>query len=407
MATMLGNEVHGDTSTRAGLYVHVPFCSSVCPYCDFSVTLAGEPRRAQWERSLLDEAAMYAGHGLEFDTVYFGGGTPSALKIDRLARVVNGLTQRLQIHSDARFFIEVNPEDVKPESTRAWRSLGFSSVSVGVQALDDPALEFLGRRHTADQARRSVTDLLGAGFDNVSLDLIFGLPGQTRSGWSGQLREAARLGAHHLSCYQLTIHRGTIFGKRKEAGLMGEMGEWPQAELYRLIHEVLGTAGFEGYEVSNFALPGHRSAHNMKYWTGVPYLGLGPGAHSFDGAAKRWWNRRKVRLWQRDIERGCCPVEGEETLTERQRALETLMLGLRTTDGVDLASLEKRFLVDVIRSNAVTISDLEAEGLISRRGDLIAPTPAGMAVADALVRAILIEEVEPEPVPVIVPDVRG
>ena len=388
---MLGGDLQGGVSTSAGLYVHVPFCSSVCPYCDFAVTQAGESRRALWERGLLDEAAMYADRGFDFDTVYFGGGTPSALKIDRLARVVEGLRQGLRINPEAQVFIEVNPEDVGPDSVRAWRNLGFSNVSVGVQSLDDVSLRFLGRRHSAEEARRSVEVLLGAGFDTVSLDLIFGLPDQTRSDWEGQLVEAIRLGVNHVSCYQLTFHDGTIFGKRRDAGLMMEMGEAPQADLYALTHEILGAAGFEGYEVSNFALPGHRSAHNLKYWTGAPYLGLGPGAHSFDGVDTRWWNRRKVRLWQRDIDNGFFPVEGDESLTKRQRAFETLMLGMRTADGVDLAELEKGFGAEVIAPNAETLQSLVAKGLIRRRGDLIAPTPAGMAVADALVRAIRIE----------------
>ncbi len=380
-------------SPMAGLYVHVPFCSSVCPYCDFAVTLAGEERRAQWERSLLDEAAIYSDSGFEFDTVYFGGGTPSALKIDRLARVLDGLREKFRIAPDAQVFIEVNPEDVRPESAQAWRGLGFSSVSVGVQSLDEVSLSFLGRRHTGEEARRSIETLLDSGFNTVSLDLIFGLPGQTLSAWEAQLLETVRLGGNHLSCYQLTLHEGTIFGKRRESGLMTEMGEGCQADLYAMTHRIMGAADFEGYEVSNFALPGHRSLHNLKYWTGAPYLGLGPGAHSFDGRSNRWWNRRKLRLWQREVERGRRPVEGEESLTARQRAFETLMLGMRTADGVDLAEIEKRFQVEVIAPNADSLDHLEAEGLISRQADLIAPTPAGMAVADALVRAIRIEEV--------------
>ncbi len=388
---MLGSDLQGGASREAGLYVHVPFCSSVCPYCDFAVTQAGESRRALWERGLLDEAAMYGDRGFDFDTVYFGGGTPSVLKIDRLARVLEGVRQGLRINPEAQVFIEVNPEDVGPDSVRAWQDCGFSSVSVGVQALDDVSLRFLGRRHTAEEARRAIEVLLGEGFGTVSLDLIFGLPGQTRSDWEGQLVEAIRLGVNHVSCYQLTFHDGTIFGKRRDAGMMTEMGEAPQADLYALTHEILGAAGFEGYEVSNFALPGHRSAHNLKYWTGAPYLGLGPGAHSFDGVHTRWWNRRKVRLWQRDLDNGSPPVEGEESLTKRQRAFETLMLGMRTADGVDLAELEKRFGTEVIGPNAGTLQSLEAEGLIRRGGDLIAPTPQGMAVADALVKAIRID----------------
>lgn len=337
---------------------------------------------------------MYAGRGFEFDTVYFGGGTPSALKIERLERLLDGLRRILRIDSKAQYFIESNPEDVTPQSARAWRQLGFSSVSVGVQSLNDASLDFLGRHHTGHQGRRAVAELLDAGFFTVSVDLIFGLPGQSRLNWIGQLREAASLGVHHLSCYQLTIHQGTIFGKRREAGLIREMNEGPQAELYAATHGALLDAGFEGYEVSNFARLGHRSAHNSKYWFGAPYLGLGPGAHSFDGGENRWWNRRKVRLWQRDIEHGRQPIEGEEILTAGQRAVEMLMLGMRTSDGVDLAALEQRYKVDVIQPNAVSLRNLEVEGLIRRKGDVVSPTSAGMAVADTLVRALEIEEVE-------------
>lgn len=378
---------------KAGLYVHVPFCSSICPYCDFAVTLAGEARRAEWERAVLDEAGFYGDRHFDFDTVYFGGGTPSALKNERLAVIVDGLHQRLQIDPDASLSIEVNPEDVTRESIRAWEEIGFKSVSVGVQALNDRHLDFLGRRHTVKEARRSVEALLEAGFTTVSLDLIFGLPEQVRSDWEDQLATAVHLGVHHLSCYQLTIHQGTVFGKRCQAGRLAEMGERPQADLYAATHRVLGAAGFEAYEVSNFARPGHRSAHNRKYWTGAGYLGLGPGAHSFDGETLRWWNRRKLRLWHREVERGCRPIEAEEHLTAGQRALETVMLGLRTADGVDLRDLEKRWHVEVIRPNAVTIDDLEVGGLIQRRGDVVAPTPEGMAVADGLARAFRIEEV--------------
>jgi oxygen-independent coproporphyrinogen-3 oxidase len=355
------------------------------------VTLAGEERRAQWERSLKAEASMYGDLLWAFDTVYFGGGTPSSLGIDRLARVVDGLKARLRIGRDARWFLEVNPEDVTVEAARAWRESGFSSVSVGVQALDDEILRVLGRRHTSDDARRAVVTLLEAGFETVSIDLIFGIDGQQIAGWKRQLTEAAAMGSRHLSCYQLTFHQGTIFGRRREAGLTSEMGEGAQAEFFRTADEILGCSGFEHYEVSNWAQPHHRSAHNTKYWTGTPYLGLGPGAHSFDGRFRRWWNRRKLRLWHHDIEEGRSPIEDQEILTPVQRALEELMLGLRTADGVDLAAIERRWNIGLIKPNAGLIRELLGEGLIRVREDQITPTSKGMAVADGIIRAFRLE----------------
>jgi oxygen-independent coproporphyrinogen-3 oxidase len=313
------------------------------------------------------------------------------LGIDRLARVVDGLKARLRIEGNARWFLEINPEDVTVEAARAWRENGFSSVSVGVQALDDEILRVLGRRHTADDARRAVVTLLEAGFETVSIDLIFGIDGQQIAGWQRQLIEAATLGVQHLSCYQLTFHQGTIFGRRREAGLTSEMGEGAQAEFFRTADEILGGAGFEHYEVSNWARPHHRSVHNTKYWTGAPYLGLGPGAHSFDGRFRRWWNRRKLRLWHHRVEEGRSPIEDQETLTPVQRALEQLMLGLRPADGIDLAAIERRWNIDLIKPNAGLIQRLLGEGLIRVLENQIAPTPEGMAVADGIIRAFRIE----------------
>lgn len=379
-------------NSRAGLYVHVPFCSSICPYCDFAVTLAGEDRRAEWECSLLAEAELYGGDDWVFETVYFGGGTPSSLGPRRLERVVEGLRERLRILPNARRFIEANPEDVTDGAVQEWRNLGFRTVSVGVQALDDRILRVLGRRHDANAGRRAVERLRGAGFETVSIDLIFGVEGQELSGWIDQLRQAVSLGVDHISCYQLTFHERTVFGRRRDRGGMSEMSEVEQAEMYRVTHEILGAAGFDAYEVSNWARPGHRSTHNLKYWTGAPYLGLGPGAHSFDGRRRRWWNRRKLRLWARALSEGRRPVEGAETLGDVERALECLMLGLRTADGVDLAGLEERFGIELRKCNAGVIAEFRDRGLIVYEAGHIAPTAAGMAVADALARALIVRE---------------
>jgi putative oxygen-independent coproporphyrinogen III oxidase len=368
----------------AGLYIHVPFCTSVCPYCDFAVTIAGEERRAAWTEGVVCEAAMYDDRGLAFDTVYLGGGTPSSVAVTRLESVLGGLREKLRIAEDALCYLEVNPEDVTPESTTAWRRLGIDVISLGVQSFADRELQFLGRAHSVTEARAAVETLLAAGFDTVSVDLIYGLAGQSAEQWRLQLEHAVALGIDHLSCYQLTYHRGTIFGRRLERGVATELGEPVQAELFFLTHQFLTDNGYEGYEVSSFATaPEHRSRHNQKYWDHTPYLGLGPSAHSFANG-RRWWNRRKLRLWQSAVDSGRPPIEGEEELSPEQLGLEALLLGLRTTDGVELTKIRERYGIDLQADNAATIDRLCASDHLRRDGDHLRPTLAGLAIADVL-----------------------
>lgn len=375
--------------TDAGLYIHVPFCTGVCPYCDFAVTIAGDERREAYLDALEREIELAAELGWVFDTVYLGGGTPSCLTPRQVRRMLDAVDARLDLRRGAVRHIEINPEDVSPNSVAAWRELGFDFVSLGVQSFADDALELLGRRHRAADARRAVVELVGAGFRTVSIDLIFGLPGQTAAGWRRQLETALKLGADHLSCYQLTVHEGTVFGRRRARGELDELDDDSQGELYLLTHDVLGRAGWTGYEVSNFAAtPEHRSVHNRKYWRHAPYLGLGPAAHSFDGR-RRWWNRRRVRLWTAALANGRSPVAGGEELTASELAFEAVMLGLRTIDGIDLEAVADRFGRRAVRWDAAAVDQLVAAGRMRRIGSRLVPTPAGMAVADGLVRAIL------------------
>jgi oxygen-independent coproporphyrinogen-3 oxidase len=374
-------------STGAGLYIHVPFCTSVCPYCDFAVTIAGEERRAAWAVGVVREAELYADCGLTFDTVYLGGGTPSSVAPERLASVLDGLRDRLEIDEGAVCYLEANPEDVTLETAAVWRQLGVDVVSLGVQSFDDEALAFLGRRHSSSDAQMAVEILLGAGFHTVSVDLIYGLSGQKPGEWKAQLARAVSLGIDHLSCYQLTFHGGTLFGRRLARGLMDQVPEREQAELFFLTHEVLSDAGFEGYEVSNFAaVTEHRSRHNQKYWDHTPYLGLGPSAHSFANG-RRWWNRRKLRQWQTAVDSGKPPVEDEEWPSREELLLEILMLGLRTTDGVDLTKIRERHGIDLLASNTATIDRFCISGHLHVDGGRLRPTLAGLAIADTLARS--------------------
>jgi len=374
----------------AGLYIHVPFCSSVCPYCDFAVTIAGDDRRTSFLDALDREIALGAGHGLGFDTIYFGGGTPSSLRPEQLARVLSTIENNLDLAPDTTRHLEINPDDVNRTTASAWRDLGFSFASLGVQSFSDDVLDFLGRKHRAVDAHRAAETLLDAGFATVSVDLIFGLPHHTADDWRRQLETVLSLGVHHLSCYQLTLHDGTVFGRRRDRGELRELDEDGQAELYLLTHEVLGAAGWRGYEVSNFAAnPKHRSRHNRKYWDHTPYLGLGPSAHSLVGR-RRWWNQRKVRLWTAAIEGNRSPLDGHEDLSDAELFFEAVMLGLRTSDGIDRDALQQRFGAEIARFDEPAIDRLTDSGHLSCNGARLQPTPKGMAVAEGLVRNVLL-----------------
>jgi oxygen-independent coproporphyrinogen-3 oxidase len=385
-----GTDTDSDTGTGAGLYIHVPFCTSVCPYCDFAVTIAGEERRRAWVDGVVREARMYTDIGLAFDTVYLGGGTPSSLTSEQLARVSEGLGRYLEVDRQAELFLEANPEDVSRESAGAWRDLGIRFVSLGVQSFDDADLLVLGRRHSAAAARSAAEILCETGFRTVSIDLIYGLAGRSENHWRRQLEHALDLGVDHLSCYQLTVHGETLFGRRVATGAARELGDRQMTELFFLTHELLADAGFEGYEVSNFAsAPEHRSAHNQKYWDHTPYLGLGPSAHSFAGG-RRWWNRKKLRLWQAAVSDGKKPVEDEERPTVEQLVLEALMLGFRTSAGVDLERLRAWLGFDLLSNNQDVVGRLCASGHIEVDGSRLRPTLAGLAIADTLARSFTV-----------------
>ena len=435
-----GDALTAESSGLPGLYVHLPFCSAICPYCDFAVLTGGGRERARFVDSLLTEIALWrsaAASWRTFDTVYFGGGTPSALEPADLARILAATRAALPVAADAWIAFEANPEDVDAESLRRWRDLGIAMLSLGVQSFDAGTLRFLGRRHTPDQARQAVTLALAAGFPSVSLDLIYGadetaggglpgsapiaaggapggLPGSVPiaaggapdepglaagatdevapaapgplARWRRDLEQAVALGPHHLSCYQLTIHQGTPFGFREARGELRQLPDDAQAGLFRLTHSFLGRHGYDAYEVSNFArAPEHRSRHNPKYWDHTPYLGLGPSAHSFDGK-KRWWNERKLHDWRAKIAAGELPIAGGEELGWRELALEELMLSLRTTAGIDLPGFRRRHGIDLAAGNRHLIDDLLARGLLTERHGRLAPTLSGLAVADALAR---------------------
>jgi oxygen-independent coproporphyrinogen-3 oxidase len=367
---------------RAGLYVHIPFCVTKCPYCAFH-SITDRSRRREVSAAITKEAALRSERLGPFDTLYIGGGTPSCLEIELLAELVDGLAARLPLappwSDGVEWTVELNPDDVTPELLAGLRGLGFGRVSLGVQSLRDEELAFLGRRHDARTAERAIETAREAGFPELSLDLMYGLgPEQIDREWRESLDRALAFEPEHLSCYQLTISDDTPFHERASRGELRRLDEERAAALFRLTSGHLSARGYEHYEVSSFARgPEHRARHNRKYWRHVPYLGLGPGAHGFDGA-RRWWNVTDIGEYVERVGRGETPEAGSEVLTPDQLRLEALFLGLRTSDGVPL---------DVLRGIARwedTARELESEGLARLTGDHLVPTLDGLLLADAL-----------------------
>jgi oxygen-independent coproporphyrinogen-3 oxidase len=378
-----------------GLYLHIPFCSAICPYCDFAVLTGGPERRTRFADHLISEISLWAPERSTFegiDTIYFGGGTPSALAPEDIARILGAVRENLSVQEGAWVSFEANPEDVNPERVRAWRNLGVRFLSLGIQSFDADALRFLGRRHTAEEARQSVEIARAAGFDMISIDLIYGLPGQPFEIWKQTLEQAVALQPDHISCYQLTFHEGTPFGFRLAKGQMSELPEDAQGDIFLFTHEFLRDHGYPAYEVSNFARSAeHRSRHNQKYWHHVPYLGLGPSAHSFSGT-QRWWNERKLGPYEQKVDQGERPIADSEELTRKDLALEALMLGLRTADGIDLGEFKERYGVDLRKHNEPLVERLVRERLMTMEGEVLIPTLAGLAVVESVVRNFEIGE---------------
>lgn len=321
----------------AGLYFHIPFCKRVCAYCDFykSVDLRRMDPLLESMHRELDARREYLG-GEPVRTRYFGGGTPSLCAPEAVAGLLDHAATLFDCAAAEETTLEANPDDLTPAYLAALRRAGVNRLSVGIQSFDDACLKLMNRRHNAAQAVEAVRSAQREGYENITVDLIFGVPGFGDDTLRRSLDSALALGVQHISAYHLTVEPGTAFGRRAARGQFAPVDEATSETEYALVHETLTGAGFEHYEVSNFALPGFRARHNAAYWHGVKYLGIGPAAHSFDGR-ERHWNVASVTEYI-----GGAPAEAE-TLTDRDRFNEYVMTRLRTADGLRTGDLAVRF----------------------------------------------------------------
>jgi putative oxygen-independent coproporphyrinogen III oxidase len=361
----------------SGLYVHIPFCKSKCPYCDF-YSITSPDQIPAFLAALDTEAQLYRDQFPAFDSLFLGGGTPSWLAAADLARLMQCLREIFTFAPDSEITFEANPDDIIAEKLAFWRDLGINRLSLGAQSFDEAELRFLGRRHTGAQTQAAIDLIRAAGFTNLGLDLIYGLPGQTTAAWRRTLATALRFNPEHLSCYQLTLADDTPMGREATGGKLVPLGEEAQREFFLLTDQFLTQRGYHHYEVANFARgEEYLCRHNHKYWTHVPYLGLGPAAHSFDGH-RRWWNFLSLEHYCASLNEGGAPLAGQEILTPEQIRLETLYLGFRTQEGVPLATIREH-----PRSEAI-LAELVQTGLVRVDRDRVTATAQGLVVADGL-----------------------
>ncbi len=403
---------------KPGLYIHVPFCKSKCGYCSF-YSIASPDLIPAFVKAVVREMAFYksplsfprrressffngsldsrlrtlkgtSGNDVEeypftgFDTIYIGGGTPSLLAVRDIETILRAITNHFEIDHHAEITMEVNPGDVSLNYFQDLRRSGINRLNIGIQSFDDDILKFLGRRHTATEAKAAIVAARKAGFDNVGMDLIYGVHGQNLKDWKQTLQQALIFSPEHLSCYQLSLDSNTpLFRHYKQEGL--RLPEENEAfDFFMTTSQTLTEAGYIHYEVSNFSrTQALTSRHNTKYWRHTPYLGMGPSAHSFWNN-KRWWNKADVDSYIKDMTEGKTPVEQYEELSVEQLALEALFLGLRTKDGIDLDACNALFGIDILLDKKKTIDELIENKLVELKDGRLRPTLTGMAVADSL-----------------------
>lgn len=368
-----------DAVTYRHVYVHVPFCARRCSYCDFAIAV----RKVTPVRPFLDalegELAIRIGGGVAptpLDTLYFGGGTPSRLGGEGIARAIEIVRRHFTLAAGAEVTIEANPEDIADDVARRWVAAGVNRISLGVQSFDPGVLAWMHRTHDVAAVHRAVAILQGAGIENWSLDLIYALPREVPRDWARDLDEAIALRPPHISAYGLTVEGGTPLARWRARGEVHDAEEERYEGEFLLAHDRLADVGYVHYEVSNWALPGRESRHNSAYWLGVPYLGLGPGAHGFDGDCRRW-NEREFVAWQRRVTGGEDPIGGSERLTQTQRDLEGVYVGLRTLQGIVLDARDAPLVDRWIQA-----------GWAVHREDRLVLTATGWLRLDALVSAL-------------------
>jgi oxygen-independent coproporphyrinogen-3 oxidase len=370
-----------------GLYLHIPFCTRKCIYCDF-YSIENLNPMADFLEALKKEIRIASREvsASQFSTIFFGGGTPSLLSAGEIESLLVQIREQFVVDEDAEVTVESNPGTLDPRKLEGYRQAGVNRLSVGIQSFRESELLFLGRIHDASQAEQAVRGARQAGFDNVSVDLIYSLPGQTPEHWRETLLRAIDLGPDHISAYSLIVEENTPLAR-----LVGTKQVVPQpaereAEFFELTSVILAAHGYDQYEISNFARPGFRSRHNLNYWRHGNYLGLGPSAHSFrknGESARRWWNIANVKNYSTMLETDRLPIAGDEVLSEDSMVVERFFLGLRS-DGVRLDEFRGEFRRSLFERHGTLIDELVQQGMMTVNNDALRLTSKGYLLCDEM-----------------------
>ena len=377
----------GDDSSIA-LYIHWPFCVSKCPYCDFNSHVRASVDQDLWHSSLLADLAHEASltPGRTLGSIFFGGGTPSLMPPATVAALIEAAGRHWRLADDMEITLEANPSSVEAARFDDLSAAGVNRVSLGLQALDDEALRFLGRAHDVREGLAAL-DTAQATFARVSFDLIYARPDQLLEAWQAELAQALRFGTEHLSLYQLTIEPGTRFATEAAAGRLAPLDPDRAADIFEITRSMLTEAGLPAYEVSNHARPGAQSRHNLTYWRYGDYVGIGPGAHGRRGGCATV-RHKKPENWLNAVARSGHGLSEETPLAPRERAVEALVMGLRLTEGVDLARIRAQSRVDAPVDTAA-VARLASLGLVMVDGDRVIVTESGFPVLDAILREVV------------------
>ena len=380
-------KMNSTNSQNAGLYIHIPFCVRKCPYCDFYsvIDLSLKPK---FLKALLHEMELVSAEGLCFDTLYIGGGTPSVYGYNDIGQMVAAIFQNFGLRPDSEVTMEVNPGTVSIEQLKGYRQAGINRLNIGVQSFQQRNLDFLGRIHTENEAHRAIADAQRAGFKRIGFDLIYGLPGQSKQHWLEDLKQAVEYIPTHLSCYMLTYEKGTPHHRGLKAGRIEPLADANMRSLFETTIDFLENHGYFQYEISNFAMiedgrETNVSKHNLKYWTRVPYIGLGPSAHSFI-EPQRYWNISSVGTYIETIKSGRLPVAEREVLTQEQEMIEAIYLGLRMTQGIDSVWFRQKFGINFFETFKDVIAHLEKMKFIKAGATHTALTRQGRAFLDRI-----------------------
>jgi len=383
--------LNSNPNKPGGIYVHIPFCVKKCPYCDF-YSITDTSLKQKFISAVISEMNITCNLPFKFDTLYIGGGTPSVLETEFITRIIENVSSLYKLLPDSEITIEVNPGTVKPEKLKEYKNAGVNRISIGVQSFQERNLNFLGRMHTVEDTDLAIQWARDAGFENIGIDLIYGIVGQTRESWLRDLEQAVSYEPEHLSCYMLTYESGTPIERDRQKGLFKPMNEGKVGELFATTIEFLADKGYAQYEISNFAYAKNiRSRHNQKYWSFAPYIGLGPSAHSFI-EPRRCWNKASVTAYIKDLQEGKLPIDGQEVLSREQMMSESIFLGLRRADGIDVSEFNSRFDENFFKIFGKQIDDFEKKGLIVTNQTSCALTVKGMLFLDSIASMLVSQD---------------